>query len=68
MNATSLLVVVTIASHISAAGLLFLITRCPDHQITRSERMWSSFRYYRLGETGLVKVGSETVPVFAGSK
>jgi putative transposase len=30
--------------------------------------MWSSFRHYRFGETGLVKVGPETVPVFAGSK
>jgi hypothetical protein len=30
--------------------------------------MWNSFRYYRFGETGLVKVRPEVVPVFAGSK
>ena len=30
--------------------------------------MWSSFRYYRFGETGLVKVGPETASVLVGSK
>jgi hypothetical protein len=27
---------------------------------------WSSFRYYRLGEEGPVKIGTPSIPPFAG--
>jgi hypothetical protein len=29
---------------------------------------WSSFRYYRLGEEGPVKIGTPSIPPFAGQR